>query len=503
MRLHPSSAARRSLTIIGLLALFQATPAVARSVLTRQKPVLRSPARLPPSVPAGYLLTRGGFFHPSCVVTLHSDETLGADRVIRGPDGQTHARLAPCAYARFSAAGALLSTLPPLAGAPSTALELPRAHAPDPVYDGWILDYRYSGSVKSSGKSITLSTDVIVPLAPLEVGAQDVAFFNSIETATKGGDILQPVLDFGAYGPNWAIESEHCCIDGNDMQTDAIEVAPGDLIRGVVTGSNCDAKGACGAWTVDTKDLTSGEDTVLNTAIATDVMNEIDPVVLETYDVTSCDMLPANGEITYFNHHVTNADGQDMAFDYELSPEKPSSTTFPTTCGYRGETSGNSYTLIFGKNPSSVGGANAGGAAGEGAGGSNGSSGAGDASGLGGTGGAAGAAGFAGTGAGGLSAGAGGVGGSAGSAAATAGGASSGGSAPSAGGVGGALLSAGSAGLAPSGEVPHAHSASDAGSCSCRVAAPKSGLQFAPFIALFGLIQLFRARRRRALNRAR
>ncbi len=367
MRLDAPRALRCSATLLGFLLAFQAAPLRAQGVLTRQRPVLRSPGRLPLGVPPGYMLTRGGFFHPSCVVTLHADETLGEDRVIRGLDGREHTRLAPCTQPRFNAAGALLPALAATPAAPSTLLKAAPVHAP--AYDGWIISYVYAGSVKP-GTSVKLSTDVIVPSAPLKVGAQDVAFFNSIETSTKGGDILQPVLDFGGYGKNWAIESEHCCVDDNDMQSDPVEVAAGDLIRGVVTGTNCDAKGACTAWTVVTTDVTSNQTTTLNTNIATGAMNEINPAVLETYDVSSCDMLPANGEITYFNHHVTKADGQELQFSYDFVKDDAMTATFPTTCGYRGEHTGGEYTLIFGANPSSAGGASAGGAAGAAAGGS-------------------------------------------------------------------------------------------------------------------------------------
>src|SRR6266849_7126561 len=49
-------------------------------------------------VPADYVFTHNGFFHPSCVIALHSDEVLGRDLVIRGLDGDVHEQISPCAY---------------------------------------------------------------------------------------------------------------------------------------------------------------------------------------------------------------------------------------------------------------------------------------------------------------------------------------------------------------------------------------------------------------------
>src|SRR5437016_5940238 len=60
-----------------------------------------SAASRPPGIPADYLLTRHGWFHPSCVMDVGSDEAVGADLVIRGSDGTAHAAFAPCAHVRY------------------------------------------------------------------------------------------------------------------------------------------------------------------------------------------------------------------------------------------------------------------------------------------------------------------------------------------------------------------------------------------------------------------
>ena len=490
---------RSSAAALALLSAFAARPAPAQTRQFAPSVTLRAMTHLPLGVPAGYVLTRGGFFHPSCVLTVHADETVGADRVIRGPAGSERRRVSACAYPRFSAAGALRVARALPSAKETPLLAPPHAHAPS-SYDGWILSWDYSGALKNAGQTVTVSTDVIIPPEPTKTGNdQDVAFFNSVETNLgTTDDILQPVITFGGFGSYWALESEHCCVDDNDMHSDPIKAHAGDLIRGTVTGTDCDQKGVCQAWNVKTADITSGQTGVLNTGAPVGAIEEINPAVLETYGVSSCDMLPPNGEITYFNHSVKSADGQALSLTYALTKAKPMTAEFPTDCGFRGEQAGDAYTLIWSKNPTSSGGAaNAGGAAGIGGqGGAAGNATGGTSGGVGGA--AESSAGASGsvTAAGNAGAGAGGEGtSSAGSSGASgAGGAehdAQGGMLGFAGSAAGSVASAGALSAAPS--------ASDAetGSCSCRAGARAARPNGASYLALLGVVGLVSARRRR------
>jgi hypothetical protein len=219
------------------------------------------------------------------------------------------------------------------------------AHAPHAAtYDGWIVSYAYDGEIVSGS---SLSTQWVVPLPPANVGDQDIAFFNDIETTAGGEDILQPVLDFSEIPGHWAIESEHCCISGNDEQSTLVQVSPGDVILGVVMATSCDATGVCESWTVTTTDLTTGGSTVLNTTSPMGVPNSVNPAALETYGVTSCDMFPASGEETFIDNGLNELDGGVETLRYGLVELSGSPASLPA-CGYGGSTSGNSYTLTFG-----------------------------------------------------------------------------------------------------------------------------------------------------------
>ena len=291
---------------------------------------LLSPARKPAGVPADYVLTHSGFFHPSCVVIVGANEVVGADGVIRGLDGSQHARLTPCAYPRYSGSP---SHAPPIEPAPAT-------------YDGYIVYYVYDGSL-AAGTS--LSTQWTVPLEPIDTADQDIAFFNDILTTAGGGDILQPVLDYnGEVRNHWAIESEHCCLSGNDLQTTPIDVNAGDLILGTITGTECDATGVCEGWTVTTADVSSGQSTTLHTTAPMGIPDGVSPGSLETYGVTACDMFPASGEVTFADNTLASADGGAEKVPYDLLLLQDVAAEVPRDCGYGGSTSGSSYTLIFG-----------------------------------------------------------------------------------------------------------------------------------------------------------
>jgi MYXO-CTERM domain-containing protein len=315
-------------------------------------------AVMPDGVPADYVLTHNGFFHPSCVVSIRADEIWGRDAVIRGMDGVEHERIPPCAHPRYDLVGHPLPE-----GAPATAKQLRRRergaetvpHSPD-TYDGWITWYDTNVITVVPGSSLV--TEWFVPAKPTTVGSQDIALFNDFETMDI---ILQSVLDFSEVPGEWAIESENCCGPdgyGIDVQSALVVVSEGDVIRGTIDMASCEANGNCSNWTITTLDVTTNLKTSLTMQDPKEPADEINPAVLETYGVTDCTMLPASGEAQFFDNTLTNATGGTEAESYVLEtilspPRAPSD--FPTTCGYSGTTSRNDYTLIFGASPTPVG----------------------------------------------------------------------------------------------------------------------------------------------------
>jgi hypothetical protein len=461
---------------LGLVASV-ATRTAAGEGHVRPAPPSLSAAVKPAGVPADYVLTHHGWFHRSCVVVVGNDEVVGADRVVRGMDGTTHFAFAPCAHPRYDHRGNSVPANPEGSGTPTL----------EPVavtYDGYIVYYSYDGNVAMGP---TLNTAWIVPAAPTDVANQDIAFFNDILTSAGGGDILQPVLDFnGEVRGKWAVESEHCCISGNDEQTTPIVVLPGDQISGTVVGTGCASTGVCQAWTVTTADVTSGKSTTLNTTAPMGVPNGASPGSLETYGVSSCDMFPASGETTFTGNRLTDSMGAVQSVKYRLLTLDMVAAEVPRDCGYGGSTSGNNYTLIYGALPvgpdagTSGGGTAGGGASGAGGGGGAGGTSAGGASGHDGGGGGTSGTGGGGGGAAGTLGGLGGSGGSSGTAGSS--------------GTGGARSASDAAASSPDGSPS---GSSNGGGCSCSTSAGADPFSTSGFLMLALTLSTTALRRRR------
>ena len=262
-----------------------------------------SSQKKPPGVPAEYVITPSGFFHPSCVVELASDEVLGSDLVIRGLDGSRRDSVAPCAYPRYDFRGRPLSATlastesAPVFGPGASTESAPRLFEPKvpaaQVWDGYTTYYHYEGTPWAAYQSALWT----VPPYPATVGPDEVIFLWPGILVTNAG-LLQPVLGF--ENGLWNIASWDCCVTGNAEHTAGIQVNPGDVIQGTTQGNNCDTStGTCQNWTVTTTDTTCGQTQVLNTASPPGLPQSTYPAVMELYSVTSCDMLPANGEETF------------------------------------------------------------------------------------------------------------------------------------------------------------------------------------------------------------
>jgi hypothetical protein len=288
----------------------------------REAPAVGHPVKRPPGVPDDYVLTHHGFLHPSCVVSVASGDVVGA-------------RSAPCAYPRFTAAGQAVDA---------------EAEA-DPMHehswDGWLVYYQDDG-VTRIPVAPALTTEWVVPPTPWLAQGLDVAFFSGITTvdATTGGrDLLQPVLDFGQES-GWIITSEHFPGSGHDVQSTWLDVSPGDVIRGVIAGQGCHSDGVCEMWSITTTDVTTGLSTVLNVKGLTGAPRTVNPAVLETYDLSSCDGLPPSGEETFTRNELRDGHGAVQPLNYALHASS-ATPAGAASCGYRGRSGADWYQLSF------------------------------------------------------------------------------------------------------------------------------------------------------------
>jgi hypothetical protein len=328
--------------------------------------IVARPTQLPPGVPAGFVATPVGFFHPSCLVHVNSNEAVGADATIRASTGHVRAT-STCQYAHFDNAGkpsvatvlaasaaAGVNAVGEAAAAVNAVGEAGAGADTIPVIkpltaksdvEGWSLaDY----STFNAGVS-KLSTSWVVPPTPAQAG-QVLFFFPGTETldGKDGGTILQPVLAY--ENAQWFVQSWNCCEGGGNAEYgDSVPVSPGDTILGTNTGTNCNAStGICNNWHIETKDQRTGQASEFDTLSFGHPHQWIFGGVLEVYSLTSCDQVPTTGSLTYNNFAVSDINGNGINV-----PGLPWTDWVLDTlanCGntWGGSQSGTSFTVTFG-----------------------------------------------------------------------------------------------------------------------------------------------------------
>ena len=256
----------------------------------------------PTSVPADYVVTPQGYFHPSCVVEIQDRERLRWDGDVEAEDGSSRA-VAPCGQASFDRRGLRRSTA-----------------TPPPTVNGWAA----SASTTATGATSYLSATWTVPRSPARAANQTIYLFPGLEPAATGDVILQPVLAWNGFGDRrWTIASWSCCKDGNVLHSAPRNVSAGDAVTGSVTGTSCDAQGVCSSWRIQTSVPARGISTTLDTSAYGEALDWAFGGALEVYGVDRCDQYPASGSVQFRNVSVRQASGASAAppwAAYQLSP---------------------------------------------------------------------------------------------------------------------------------------------------------------------------------------
>lgn len=292
------------------------------------------------AAPEGYLATPHGFFHPSCVIEIGSDEKQAPDGSIQRASGAIRS-VAPCKFAHFDRSGRAIAPdgssatapgpAPSAAVAPGAAIDDP---VPPPTFSGWLM----ASSNNSNGAIQRVQATWNVPPEPAIEGNQVVYYFPGIEDISNVQTIVQPVL--GWFGGSWTIASWNCCKDGNVTHSNLVGVNPGDQIFGFAAGSGCDGNGHCPNWQISTQDQTTGASTTLNSSSFGQIFDWTFGGVLEVYDIDHCAQFPTSGSATFRNIGVTRVGGAaaNIAWPSGSSNASPG-------CGYRFDASGTSITI--------------------------------------------------------------------------------------------------------------------------------------------------------------
>ena len=153
----------------------------------------------PAVVPADYVITPFGYFHPSCVMQVGKADVVRQDlNVIQHADGSSE-KIHVCAYPHYKADGEEVigderATTTP--GQPPTI-----GHA-------WV-EY---GSVQTDTSYAYLYGYWNVPPMPSTNHGQTVYLFPGMEDYKNVVTIIQPVLGWNAdYSSAWSIASWNCC----------------------------------------------------------------------------------------------------------------------------------------------------------------------------------------------------------------------------------------------------------------------------------------------------
>jgi hypothetical protein len=238
-------------------------------------------------VPRDYVVTPNGFFHPSCVQRIDSDETLHPNRTVVRSDGSVR-RVPACAYPHYAADGIELArdAVPPLPLAGT-------APADPQVINGWVAYASYV--LPRADAAVFIAADMSVPQAPTIDSGQVVYFFPGLEDLESVQTIVQPVLGWNAFNDSrWTIASWNCCLDGETWHSAPIAVDAGVTLEGRVSSSSCSGN-LCEDWSILTRDPVNDHDTTLNTSGYGQAFDWVFGAVLEAYGISQCGELPASG----------------------------------------------------------------------------------------------------------------------------------------------------------------------------------------------------------------
>lgn len=251
---------------------------------SQSEPASAGPNR-PAGVPASYVITPNGYFHPSCVKELASGDTVLRDQhAVRHANG-TVENITACPYAHYGARG---------------QIETGEAQSAEPPQlTGWIEDIYITTSTSFGG----VVTTITVPSGPDSNDGQTVFFFPGLEDINVEESILQPVLGWNAFSnyPGWSIASWNYMLE-NEIYSSPVGVSTGDLIIGEVM-SNCSAGTlVCPTWFVLTEDANKGTSTELSSTSSygqTFNLGFLGVLEVEGNGVVQCSDYPPSGSLAF------------------------------------------------------------------------------------------------------------------------------------------------------------------------------------------------------------
>ncbi len=305
---------------------------IAFTMLVAGLTVAQGPAasKRPSAVPADFVLTPFGYFHPSCVNHLAEGEVVREDRkVIERKDGST--QVLACAYPHFEGDGTKVAgELKPVGDGQSR---------PPFIGHSWI---EYASIHDASDYDLVYSTWTVPP-SPASNDGQTLYFFNGLEDINDVVSIIQPVLGWNGNGlSGWSIASWNCCPSGTTNEATPMSVNSGDQIEGY-NFANCSAGAkTCSSWDVVALDDQNGSfSQLLGTPNEGQTFNWAFGGVLEVYNISQCSDYPNSeasgigGQIGFHDQLVRNYKNVNITPAWTVSNVSGGQTP---QCNYGGST---------------------------------------------------------------------------------------------------------------------------------------------------------------------
>ncbi len=272
------------------------------------------PSNPPPNIPANYVLTGGGWEHPSCVHTVPNGSTVELDGTVT-LDGKLVEKLTPCAYTQYPTTPGS-APIPPYAStseatspvkpqaaprsASSGGLHADTESSPAGSWWGWTentfqSDYSYGFD--------EVYANITVP--PLPTTPQGILYyFNGLtnqDTTTCPG-IMQPELVYSpgpAQQSGWPAAGFYLNSEFNDSQYGNVNsglssaVSVGDTIESYLYIYAYNGSTGTFYYYIYNYDTTSGDSTLLAEAVSC-AFNQAYPATMEVGNgaISSCNNVP-------------------------------------------------------------------------------------------------------------------------------------------------------------------------------------------------------------------
>jgi hypothetical protein len=284
----------------------------------------------PSAVPAGYVVTPFGYFHPSCVRAVASRETVLADGRVQHTDGSVDAIAPVCSYPHYTTRGEVV-----IAGGSRVD--------PLTIVHSWIED----GATTTTTSYGKLTATWPVPSAPTTFDGQTVYLFPGLVDFNTDETIIQPVLGWNAFfGEVWSIASWNCCPSGTTLYSTPVQVNTGDTIYGLIKSMCSAGTESCSKWKITSQDKTTHKSTTLSkTPSEGQTFNWAQSGALEVYEIVQCSDYPPDDATKFskvalfdYNFHKISNPGWSITDYYSgLNPQ----------CNYGGQTTATSVTLDY------------------------------------------------------------------------------------------------------------------------------------------------------------